>query len=46
MKTLQKFTSVHATVHNLFNQDRHLNTRPNDKQLRSAALAEWKSLMA
>ncbi len=24
MKTLQKFSSVHASVHNLFNQERHL----------------------
>ena len=35
MKTLQKFASVHANVHNHFNQERH-----------SAALAEWQSLMA
>jgi putative transposase len=27
MKTLQKFSSVHAQVHNLFNQERHLVTR-------------------
>jgi putative transposase len=45
MKTLQKFASVHGWVHNPFNQDRHLNTRKNDKDLRSAALAEWKLLM-
>src|ERR1700733_6794129 len=29
MKTLQKFSSVHAQVHNLFNQDRHLISRDN-----------------
>jgi putative transposase len=46
MKTLQKFASVHGSVHNPFNQDRHLNTRKNYKDLRSAALAEWKLLMA
>ncbi len=46
MKTLQKFASVHGSVHNHFNQDRHLNTRQNYKDLRSAALVEWKSLMA
>ena len=45
MKTLQKFASVHGSVHNPFNQDRPLNTRQNDKDLRSAALAEWKLLM-
>ena len=27
MKTLQKFSSVHAQVHNQFNQERHLVTR-------------------
>ena len=27
MKTLQKFSSVHAEVHNHFNQERHLVTR-------------------
>ncbi len=27
MKTLQKFSSVHAGFHNHFNQDRHLITR-------------------
>ena len=46
IKTLQKFTSVHASVHNPFNQDRHLNTRENAKELGSTALAEWKSLLA
>jgi putative transposase len=45
MKTLQKFTSVHATLHNLFNQDRHLVTRDIYKERRSAALAEWRSVM-
>ena len=46
IKTLQKFASVHGSVHNPFNQGRHLNTRQNDKDLGSAALAEWKLLMA
>ena len=27
MRTLQKFSSVHAQVHNHFNQERHLVTR-------------------
>ena len=31
MKTLQKFTSVHASVHNHFNQDRHLISREEYK---------------
>jgi putative transposase len=46
MKTLQKFSSVHASVHNLFNQERHLTSRQTFKQNRSAALAEWRSLAA
>jgi putative transposase len=44
MKTLQKFSSVHAKVHNHFNQERHLVTRQVYKQRRSAALAEWRAL--
>ena len=46
MKTLQKFASVHANVHNHFNTQRHLVDRTTYKLLRSAALAEWRSLMA
>jgi putative transposase len=46
LKTLQKFSSVHAQVRNHFNQDRHLFTRPVYKQRRSAALAEWHALAA
>jgi putative transposase len=46
MKTLQKFSSVHAQVHNHFNQERHLVVRQTYKQRRSAALAEWQIVMA
>ena len=46
MKTLQKFTSVHANVQNHFNTERHLIDRPTYKMLRSAALAEWRGLVA
>jgi hypothetical protein len=42
LKTLQTFSSVHAQVHNQFNQERHLVTRKIYKQRRSAALAEWR----
>ena len=45
MKTLQKFASVHGSVHNHFNQERHLISRQEYKSRRSAALAEWQSLM-
>jgi putative transposase len=46
MKTLQKFASVHANAHNHFNQERHLVDRQTYMDRRSAALAEWQSLMA
>ena len=46
MKTLQKFASVHASIQNHFNQDRHLNRRDTFKKNRSAALAEWRHLAA
>jgi putative transposase len=46
MKTLQKFSLVHAQVHNHFNQERHLVTRDVYKQRRSSALAEWRALAA
>jgi putative transposase len=46
IKTLQKFSSVHAQVHNHFNQERHLVTRQVYMQRRSAALAEWHALVA
>ena len=46
MKTLQKFASVHANVHNHFNSERRLVDRQTYKARRSAALAEWQSLMA
>ncbi|MEO5706668.1 MAG: IS6 family transposase [Alteraurantiacibacter sp.] len=46
MKSLQKFASVHANVHNHFNLERHLIDRQTYKTRRSAALAEWQNLMA
>ncbi len=46
IKTLQKFTAIHASIHNHFNHDRHLNRRDVFKQKRSAALAEWRQLAA
>ena len=45
-KSLQKFTSIHSSVHNHFNQERHLYSRQNFKHNRSAALAEWRQLAA
>ena len=46
IKTLQKFASVHASIHNHFNHQRHLNRRDTFKQARAAALAEWRQLAA
>ena len=44
MRSLQKFVSVHSSVSNHFNQERHLYTRANFKLNRNAALAEWRQL--
>ncbi len=44
--TLQKFASIHASVHNHFNQERHLYSRENFKLNRATALAEWRQLAA
>ncbi len=46
IKTLQKSAAAHASIHNHFNQDRHLNRRDIFRQNRSAALAEWRQLAA
>jgi putative transposase len=45
MKTLQKFASVHASVHNHFSQERHLVSREIYKERRAAALAAWRAVM-
>ena len=44
MKSLQKFASVHAKLHNHFNSERHLIDRQTFNLRRSAAMAEWQSL--
>lgn len=44
MKTLQKFASISANIHNHFNLERHIVDRQPFKQRRSTALAEWQSL--
>ena len=46
IKTLQKFAAGHASIHNHFNQERHLYNREHFKLNRSAALAEWRQLAA
>ena len=44
VRSLQKFASIHSSVHNHFNQERHLCTRQNFKLNRTVALAEWRQL--
>jgi putative transposase len=46
LRTLQKFASVHGSIHNHFNQERHRVDRETYKGRRSAALSEWQNLMA
>lgn len=46
VKTLQKFASTHASIHNHFNHERHLNRRDIFKQDRATDLAEWRQLAA
>ena len=46
MKTLQKFASVRANVHNHFNQKRYLVDRHPYATRRSAALTEWQAVMS
>ena len=46
MKTLQKLASVHASVTNHFNHQRHLSRRAIFKDNPCAALDEWRQLSA
>jgi putative transposase len=44
VKSLQKFVSLHSSIQNHFNLERHLYSRENFKLNRSSALAEWRQL--
>jgi putative transposase len=46
MRSLQKFSAVHSSVHNHFYLERHLYSRENFKLNRTAALVEWRQLGA
>ena len=46
LNTLQKLAAAHASIHNHFNRDRHLNRRDIFKLSRAAAFAEWRQLAA
>ncbi len=45
-KSLQKFAAIHSSVHNHFNQERHIYNRENFKLNRSTALAKWRQIAA
>jgi putative transposase len=44
MQSLEKFTTVHASIYNHFNQQLHLYSRNSFKPNRVAALSEWRQL--
>jgi putative transposase len=46
MRTLQKFASIHASIHNPFPTERYRQNRNTYKETRAAALAEWRGLLA
>ncbi len=46
VKSLLKFVSDRASIHNHFNQGRHLNSRDNFKKNRATASAQWRQLAA
>ena len=46
LKTLHKFASIQASIHDHFNFERHLTPRKTFKQNRAAAMAEWRQLAA
>ena len=46
MRSLQMFVSGHASVTNHFNLERSLTSRSNFKLNQTAALAEWRQLLA
>lgn len=43
-KSLQMFTSIHASIHNHFNLERHLYSRQLFKSNRTTAMNEWRLL--
>ena len=45
MKTLQKFSSIHASISNNFYHHRHLETRSNYKAFRNQSVSDWNHLL-
>lgn len=46
VRSLQKFASLHSSVYNHFNLERHFYSRSNFKKNRDVALREWRELIA
>ena len=46
LQSLQKFVSIHSSIHNHSNHERHLTSRGEFKLQRNAALVEWQQLSA
>jgi putative transposase len=46
VKTLQKLSTVHASIYNHFNLEFHLKRRNIFKKHRAVALAEWCQIAA
>ena len=46
MRSLKKFASVHSSIHNHFNHQRNIERRTGFKDLRNAALVEWRQFLA
>ena len=46
MSNLQKFVSTHASLHNHFNLDCHINRRQTFRSKRDAALLQWRDIIA
>jgi len=46
LRNLKKFTSIHSSIHNHFNHERHLNNRETFKLQRNVVLIEWQQLSA
>jgi len=45
-RSLQKFVSIHSSIYNHFNHERHLSNRDDFKLRRNAAIAQWRQLSA
>ena len=45
-RSAQRFLSMHAAVHNTFNLQRHLISRPTLRIFRTEAAAEWQAAVA